>query len=73
MTKLEVGLRVSSLRSDEVAEALKKATSSKVMIEKAARVGQRIRSEDGVGNALQAIHLYITRASSDRTHLHWAK
>lgn len=73
MTKLEVGLKVSSLRSDDIAEALTKATTSKLMIEKAARVGDRIRSENGVDNALQAIHYNIIRAGNDRKKLSWAK
>lgn len=73
MSKLEVGLKVSSLRSDDIAEALTKATTSKMMIEKAARVGDRIRSENGVDNALQAIHYNIIRAGNDRKKLSWAK
>ncbi len=73
MSKLEVGLKVSSLRSDDIAEALTKATTSKLMIEKAARVGDRIRSENGVDNALQAIHYNIIRAGNDRKKLSWAK
>ena len=71
MSKLEVGLKVSSLRSDEIADALIKATTSKIMIEKAARVGERIRSENGVDNAVQAIHFNIVRAGGDRTKLKW--
>jgi sterol 3beta-glucosyltransferase len=43
------------------------------MIEKAARVGQRIRAENGVETALQAIHYNIGRAASDRTKMQWAK
>ena len=73
MSKLEVGLKVSSLRSDDIAEALTKATTSKLMIEKAARVGDRIRSENGVDNALQAKHYNIIRAGNDRKKLSWAK
>jgi sterol 3beta-glucosyltransferase len=73
VSKLEVGLKVSSLRSDDIAEALTKATTSKMMIEKAARVGDRIRSENGVDNALQAIHYNIIRAGNDRKKLSWAK
>jgi len=73
VSKLEVGLKVSSLRSDDIAEALTKATTSKLMIEKAARVGDRIRSENGVDNALQAIHYNMIRAGNDRKKLSWAK
>lgn len=73
VTKLEVGLKVSSLRSDDIAEALTKATTNRVMIEKAARVGERIRAERGTENALQSIHYNIIRAGGDRTKLSWAK
>jgi sterol 3beta-glucosyltransferase len=69
VAKLEVGLKVGSLRSDDIAAALTKATTDKVMIEKAARVGIKIRSESGVDNALQAIHYNIVRAASDRTKM----
>ena len=64
---------MSSLGCDDVSEALTRATTSKVMIEKAARVGERIRSENGVENALQAIHHNIVRAGNDRSKLSWAR
>lgn len=73
VTKLEVGLKLSSLRSDEIAAALKKATTDRVMIEKASRIGIKIRSENGVETAVQAIQFNIIRASSDRTKMQWAK
>jgi sterol 3beta-glucosyltransferase len=66
VTKLEVGLKVPSLRSDEIANCLVKATTSTLMIEKAKRVGQLIRSESGVDNAVAAIQYNIVRAVSDR-------
>lgn len=37
------------------------------MREKAAAVGQRIRSEDGVHNAIQAIYTYLNRAKRTKT------
>jgi sterol 3beta-glucosyltransferase len=73
VTKLGVGLKVPSKRSGHIADALVKATTSQVMIEKAARVGERIRSENGVNAALNAIHYNIGRAASDRTKMQWAK
>lgn len=69
VTKLGAGLKVPSLRTEDIAHALIKATTDKTMIEKASRVGMRIRSENGVDNALQAIHYNIVRAGSDRTKL----
>lgn len=41
--KLGAGLKVSSLRVGELSDALVKATTDRVMKEKAARVGERIR------------------------------
>jgi len=69
VTKLEVGLKVASLKTEDLAAALIKATTDTVMIEKAARVGSKIRAENGVDNALQAIHYNIVRAGTDRTNL----
>lgn len=73
MTKLEVGLKVPSLRSDEIAHCLIKATSSTLMIEKAKRVGQLIRSEHGVDNAVAAIQFNIVRAAADRRKMSYQK
>ena len=70
---MEAGVRVNSLGSDDLASALTKATTSTVMIEKARRVGEKIRAEDGVGNAKRAIYSQLSRAASDRTKMHWAK
>lgn len=64
---------MQSLRSDDIAEALVKATSDRVMIEKAARIGEAIRKESGVDNALEAIHYNILRAGADRRQMSWAK
>ncbi|WRT68465.1 uncharacterized protein IL334_005441 [Kwoniella shivajii] len=64
--------KVSSLRSEEVANALIKATTDTVMIEKAAMIGQKIRSENGVDQALQAIQHNVIRAGLDRRQLKWA-
>jgi sterol 3beta-glucosyltransferase len=72
VTKLEVGIKITSLRSDEIAAALVRATTDSVMIEKAARVGERIRAENGVDNAVRAIQENILRAGNDRTKLQWA-
>ncbi|KAL1413559.1 hypothetical protein Q8F55_001333 [Vanrija albida] len=66
VTKLDVGMKVASLHSSDIADALKKATTNTVMIEKAARIGERIRSESGVDAAVQTIHYQIIRAARDR-------
>jgi sterol 3beta-glucosyltransferase len=60
--KLGAGVRVPSLSSSDLAECLTKATTDVVMKEKAAGVGERIRLEDGVGKAIDAIYTYIPRA-----------
>ncbi|TFY83846.1 hypothetical protein EWM64_g158, partial [Hericium alpestre] len=65
--KLGAGLKVSSLRVNELSEALTRATTDRIMKEKAAVVGERIRRETGVQNAIQAIYTYMPRAARDRT------
>lgn len=61
--KLGAGIRVGSLEVNSVSEALVKATSDRVMREKAADVGNLIRSENGVSNAIAFIesHLHSSR------------
>ncbi|KAJ6584932.1 hypothetical protein B0H19DRAFT_402540 [Mycena capillaripes] len=62
--KLGAGLRVPSLHAHDFSEALIKATTSRVMKEKAAAVGEKIRAEDGVHTAIHTIYTYLERASS---------
>jgi len=64
--KLGAGIKLNSLRSKEVAHALKKATTDRVIKEKAASVGERIRQEDGVRTAIDTIYTYLPRAGRDR-------
>lgn len=54
VAKLGAGIRLDGLGSNELSAALKKATSDRVIKERAAAVGERIRSENGVFNAIQA-------------------
>ncbi|EJC98880.1 UDP-Glycosyltransferase/glycogen phosphorylase [Fomitiporia mediterranea MF3/22] len=67
--KIGAGLRVSSLHSSELANALVRATTDRVMKERAAAVGENIRQESGVQNALHAIYTYLDRAGRVRTTL----
>ncbi|KZS92128.1 UDP-Glycosyltransferase/glycogen phosphorylase [Sistotremastrum niveocremeum HHB9708] len=78
--KLGAGLRVPSLASSDLADVLRKATtdryvlmhadgSCRVIKEKAAAVGRRIRSEDGVHTAIDAIYTYLPRAAKPRADL----
>ncbi|QRW25287.1 glycosyltransferase family 1 protein [Rhizoctonia solani] len=46
-----------------------RAVSDRIMKEKAAAVGEKIRSENGVANAIRAIYTYLPRAAQDRTTL----
>jgi sterol 3beta-glucosyltransferase len=73
VTKLGVGLKATSFRASDMATALKKVTTDTVMREKAARVGRAIRRENGVDNALEAIHFNIVRAAADRGSLRFNK
>ncbi|KAJ4482174.1 glycosyltransferase family 1 protein [Lentinula aciculospora] len=67
--KLGAGIKVSSLRVNELADALTKATTSRIMKEKAMMVGEKIRAENGVRMAIRTIYTYTPRASRDRTLL----
>ncbi|KAF8827687.1 hypothetical protein HHX47_DHR4000057 [Lentinula edodes] len=67
--KLGAGMKVSSLRVNELADAFTKATTNRIMKEKAMMVGERIRTENGVRTAIRTIYTYIPRASRDRTLL----
>ncbi|KAF8644526.1 hypothetical protein AX16_008402 [Volvariella volvacea WC 439] len=53
--KLGAGIRLSSLRSSEVSDALVKVTSDPLIKQKAASVGEKIRAEDGVHTAIYTI------------------
>ncbi|KAI0304369.1 hypothetical protein B0F90DRAFT_1666870 [Multifurca ochricompacta] len=64
--KLGAGIKLHSLHSKEVSHALKKATTDRVMKERAAIVGERIREEDGVRTAISTIYTYLPRAGRDR-------
>ncbi|KAJ7784602.1 glycosyltransferase family 1 protein [Mycena metata] len=55
------GLRVPSLHARDFSEALIHATTSP---EKAAAVGEKIRAENGVHNAIYTIYTYLDHASS---------
>jgi sterol 3beta-glucosyltransferase len=52
VTHLGVGLKLSDLDPDDLAEALRTATRDTVMIERAAMLGEKIRQENGVHNAI---------------------
>ncbi len=60
--KLGAGLRVSSLSVSDISGALKKAANDRIMAEKAAQVGERIRAEDGVHNAIAFMNSNLGRA-----------
>ncbi|GAC93146.1 glycosyltransferase [Pseudozyma hubeiensis SY62] len=53
---LGVGSCVRHLTVDTLAQALIKATSDKKQIERARRLGEQIRGEDGVGTAVKVIY-----------------
>ncbi|KAF7365254.1 Glycosyltransferase family 1 protein [Mycena venus] len=62
--KLGAGLRVPSLHAHDFSKALIEATTSRVMKERAAAVGEKIRAEDGVHTAIHTIYTYLEHASS---------
>lgn len=53
MAKLGSGLRIENLTASDMSSALKKATTDRVMKEKAEKIGAKIRSEDGPEVAIQ--------------------
>ncbi|SNX85601.1 probable UDP-glucose:sterol glucosyltransferase [Melanopsichium pennsylvanicum] len=61
---LGVGSCVRRLTADNLAEALVKATSNVKQIEKARKLGEQIRGEDGLGNAVKAIYRDLDYARS---------
>ncbi|KAJ1045267.1 hypothetical protein NDA10_005804 [Ustilago hordei] len=61
---LGVGSCVRKLTADGLAEALIKATSDGKQIERARNLGEQIRSEDGIGNAVKAIYRDLDYARS---------
>ncbi|KAK7056827.1 hypothetical protein VNI00_002544 [Paramarasmius palmivorus] len=67
--KLGAGLKVPSLGVNDLSDALVKATTDRIMKEKAAAVGEKIRAEDGVRTAINTIYIYLDRAAQDRTLL----
>jgi len=65
--KLGAGLRVASLSSSDIAHALTKATKTRLIKEKAALVGEKIRAENGVGSAMASLYMYLHRAGTRPT------
>jgi len=61
---LNVGSAVRKLTSENLAEALRKATTDEKQIAKAKVVGQMIRKENGVAKAIEAIYRDLEYAKS---------
>lgn len=61
---LGVGSCVRQLTADNLAAALITATTNTKQIERARKLGEQIRSEDGIGNAIKAIYRDLDYARS---------
>ncbi|SPO27515.1 probable UDP-glucose:sterol glucosyltransferase [Ustilago trichophora] len=61
---LGVGSCVRRLTADSLAEALITATTNAKQIERARKLGEQIRAEDGLGNAVKAIYRDLEYARS---------
>ncbi|SPO27170.1 probable UDP-glucose:sterol glucosyltransferase [Ustilago trichophora] len=61
---LGVGSCVRKLTADSLAEALITATTNAKQIERARKLGEQIRAEDGLGNAVKAIYRDLDYARS---------
>ena len=59
---LGCGLSLKSLESKALCKALKEVTTNKRMIEKAKLVGEQIRAENGVQNAINSIYVLMEYA-----------
>lgn len=66
VTKIGAGFRVPSLKADDLTEALKKAAADTTMRERAQRVGELIRAEDGVATAIEHIFSWLKTAAEER-------
>jgi len=62
VASLGCGIKLNDLHSSELAAALTRATTDVVMKEAAAKIGQKIRSESGVDNAIAFFYSYLGRA-----------
>src|SRR5204862_1680423 len=63
-----IGFCLKKLNTEKLSDYLVKVTTDKKMIKKAALVGENIKSEDGVQNAIQAIYKY-RESAKQRIHL----
>ncbi|EAU86229.2 sterol 3-beta-glucosyltransferase [Coprinopsis cinerea okayama7 len=71
--RLGIGLKVNSLKTSVLSAALIRATTDIDVRERAMLIGEKIRSEDGVHNAIYTIYTYLHHASQDRKSLDLAK
>jgi len=60
--KLGAGIRVKSLKTEAITEALTRARDDRVMREKAEVVGESIRQENGAENAVNFIYTNLSRS-----------
>ncbi|CAG8558495.1 17891_t:CDS:10 [Gigaspora rosea] len=57
-----IGFHIRKLTVEKLAEYLIKATTDELMIKKSSLTGEKIRKEDGVLNAIQAIYKHLEHA-----------
>ncbi|KAF0474114.1 UDP-Glycosyltransferase/glycogen phosphorylase [Gigaspora margarita] len=57
-----IGFHIRKLTVEKLAECLIKATTDELMIKKSSLTGEKIRKEDGVFNAVQAIYKHLEHA-----------
>ncbi|MBW0500544.1 hypothetical protein O181_040259 [Austropuccinia psidii MF-1] len=68
VSKLGAGIKIDSLTTPVLREAFKKATSDRIMKEKAIQVKERIQIEDGPSRAVQFIYKYLDFALERTQH-----
>ena len=60
VTKLGAGIKIDSLSAADLSAAFKKATTDRMMKEKAEKIGVKIRGEDGPEAAIQFMYVILS-------------
>lgn len=68
VAKLGAGLKVDSLTVHHLSEAFTRATTDRIIKEKAAQVGERLRTEDGPSRAVNFIYQHLDFALERTLH-----
>ncbi|CAG8508141.1 21094_t:CDS:10 [Dentiscutata erythropus] len=62
MESMGIGFHIRKLTVEKLSDCLVRATTDELMIKKSSLVGEKIRKEDGVLNAIQCLYKYMDQA-----------